>query len=75
VEGIVDSFHPMPYGGHDTERFTVDGVHFSYSDYIIDAGFNRTSSHGGPIRAGLRVRIHYSGDSSRARILKLEVAE
>ena len=71
VEGVVENFHPMPKSGHDTERFEVNGVHFSYSDYVMSPGFNNTASHGGPIRDGLRVRIcHNSGD-----ILRLEVAQ
>ncbi len=70
IEGKVENFHPMPQEGHDTERFEVDGRHFSYSDYVVSAGFNNTSSHGGPISEGLKVRIcHQSGI-----ILRLEVA-
>lgn len=65
----------MPYNGHDTERFRVGSVSFAYSDYIVESGFNRTSSHGGPIREGLAVRIHYSGQPSHATILRLEVRE
>src|SRR5205814_8525495 len=33
VKGPVQNFHPMPYSGHDTERFTVGNVHFAYTDY------------------------------------------
>ena len=28
IEGNVQNYHPMPEGGHDTERFTVNGVEF-----------------------------------------------
>jgi len=70
IEGTVANFHPMPYSGHEEERFSVSGVDFSYSDYILVPCFNNTASHGGPIREGLRVRIAYSGNC----ILKLEVA-
>jgi hypothetical protein len=70
VEGPVEKFHPMPASGHDTERFCVQNACFSYSDYAITFGFNNTSSHGGPIRAGLQVRVTYVGDT----IVKLEVA-
>jgi len=70
VEGAVSQFHPMPYSGHDSERFTVEGVSFKYSDYDqSQGGFNNTSSHGGPIREGKRVRIAYR----EGRILKLWV--
>lgn len=71
VEGIVENFDPMPYEGHKSETFTVNGVKFSYSDYRVTPGFNNTASHGGPIREGLSVRISYIGNT----ILKLEVAQ
>jgi hypothetical protein len=70
TEGRVEHFHPMSWTGHDTERFDVNGISFSYSDYIVTAGFNITASHGGPIREGLPVRICYSN----GEILRLEVA-
>jgi hypothetical protein len=71
AEGEVTEFHPMPYSGHQRETFSVNGVQFSYSDYVINPCFNNTASHGGPIRAGERVRIAYSGDC----IFKLEIKE
>jgi hypothetical protein len=73
VEGVVESFHPMPAAGHDTERFTVAGESFAYSDYEITGGFNNAASHGGPLRAGLPVRITFVQESSRNVIVKLEV--
>jgi hypothetical protein len=75
VEGPVQEFHPMPYRGHDTERFRVGNVRFRYSDFSVQSGFNRSSSHGGPIREGLMVRIHYIGQPSQATILRLETRE
>ena len=71
VEGIVTQFTPMPYSGHVMESFVVQGVRFEYSDYVITAGFNNTSSHGGRIREGLPVRIWYRGNE----ILRLDVAK
>ena len=73
VEGIVEGFHPMPVTGHDTERFTVAGESFAYSDYEITGGFNNAASHGGPIKSGLPVRITFVQDSMRNIIVKLEV--
>lgn len=72
VEGVVTDFSPMPVTGHAMERFCVSdsSACFEYSDYVVTSGFNNTSSHGGPIRAGLRVRVTYIGNS----ILKLEIA-
>jgi len=73
VEGLVENFHPMPPSGHDTERFTVQGENFAYSDYIVTGGFNNTSSHGGPMKNDLPVRITYfDGDVGRV-IVKVEV--
>ena len=71
IEGTVSQFIPMPYTGHAMESFVVHGVRFAYSDYVITAGFNNTSSHGGPIREGLPVRIWYRGNE----ILRLDVAK
>src|SRR5262249_10246926 len=70
VEGTVEQFHPMPYHGHSLESFTVNGVRFEYSDFDDSKpGFNHTKSHGGPIHAGMRVRIHYREGS----ILQIQV--
>lgn len=71
VEGVVSEFHPMPESGHEMEWFVVGGRRFEYSDFVIVAGFNNTSSHGGPIRKGIRVRVHHRGND----IAKLEVAQ
>ncbi len=70
VEGVVTHFTPMPVTGHGMERFCVQETCFAYADYVVTAGFNNTSSHGGPIREGLPVRVTYVG----AAIIKLEVA-
>jgi hypothetical protein len=69
IEGIVTDFKPMPWQGHAMESFVVQGVRFEYSDYVITAGFNNTSSHGGPIREGLPVKIWYLG----SEILRLDI--
>jgi hypothetical protein len=69
VEGKVTNFHPMPYGGHQDECFTVQTETFCYSDYVLTGGFNNAMSHGGPIREDLPVRISYIGNT----IIRLEV--
>jgi hypothetical protein len=74
VEGTVENFHPMHYAGHDTERFTVGGVSFEYSDYLSTPGFNVTSSHGGPVREGAQVMIHYIPWDDGNLIVRLAVA-
>ena len=69
VEGIVTDFHPMPPEGHQDECFSVQDQRFCYSDFDMAVGFHNAASHGGPIRAGLPVRIAYREN----QILKLEV--
>ena len=71
VEGIVENFDPMPYSGHKMESFTVKGVKFEYSDFVVSSGFNNTKSHGGPIDEGKYVRIRYYNGN----ILQLWVKE
>ncbi len=77
VAGPIEHFVPMPVTGHALESFDVNGVPFRYSDYVITAGFNHTTSHGGPIHEGLPVHIWYrdTGRGNDNEILKLEVAE
>jgi hypothetical protein len=70
TEGIVSDFHPMPYGGHEMEWFTVGDKRFEYSDFVVTAGFNNTASYGGPMRKGIMVRIHHRGND----IARLEIA-
>jgi len=61
VEGEINKFIPMPYGGHAYESFVIDAVSFSYSDYAITGCFNETKSHGGAIEGnGQRVKIEYN---------------
>lgn len=71
IEGEVSDFHPMPVGGHNKEWFSVGRHRFEYSDYILSPGFNNTASHGGPIKNGLKVKIH----SFKGIIAKLEISE
>jgi hypothetical protein len=73
VEGAVEHFVPMPYGGHAVESFSVSGTRFAYSDFLITGGFNNTASHGGPISGGAYVRICY--DPSSNVILRLEIRD
>jgi len=71
AEGIVTEFHPMPVGGHGLESFSVAGKHFHYSDWIITAGLHQSSTYGGPIHNGMRVRIYHLEND----IAKVETAE
>lgn len=69
VEGSVAQFIPMPYSGHRPESFVLNGHKFEYSDFDDELGFHNASSHGGPIRNGLCLRISYIGK----HIVKLEI--
>jgi hypothetical protein len=74
LTGIVQQYEVIRSGpGHrqnDGERFSLDNVHFSYSEYGTPTPcFHRVASAGGPIRNGLGVRIAYTDNC----ILSLEV--
>ena len=75
VEGPVQAFRATVVEGHQAESFTVAGVRFAYSDYAPTGAFNQTRSHGGPMRAGLRVRIRYVPLLGENAIVRLEVAD
>jgi hypothetical protein len=56
----------------------VDGVLFAYSDYFLTPAFNNTSSHGGPLKEGLQVRIYYTDSrefSGYKAILRIDVKQ
>ena len=62
IEGYVDNFDPMPYGGHKNESFTVNDIYFEYSNYGTICGykyFKNAKSHGAPIDQGKYVKIDY----------------
>lgn len=60
IEGYVENFHPMPYEGHDTEHFEINGVFFEYSDYTVTNGYHKAASHGGVVtRNGQHLKIKY----------------
>ena len=74
IEGIVKNFKPMPYNGHQNEKFTLNDIDFSYSDFDQSYyGFNNTKSHGGPIDKNKKVRLSYFTSNSKNIILKIEV--
>jgi hypothetical protein len=74
TEGVVENYHPMPASGHDSERFTVNGIEFEFSDFdVSDYGYNNAASLGGAIKEGLKVRIGYFDNGHKNVILKLEI--
>ena len=77
VEGRVENFNPGVYP-NVLESFTVNGVRFEYSEFARTPGFHHTSIYGGPMKAGLQVRIHYTnlaGQTVKPTILRLEIAK
>ncbi len=77
VVGQVENFEPMPHSGHQLEKFTVNDIAFAYSDFVITGAYNNTTSHGGPIKEGLQVRICYveRNQQDSNLIARLEVAK
>ena len=69
----------MPYEGHDTEHFEIDGIYFEYTDNEIMNGYNTTSSHGGVVtQNGQYLKIKYivsEYDSGESRNIILYIAE
>lgn len=77
VEGRVENFTPG-LNEKARESFTVNGVAFEYGHYESTQGFHRTTFWGGPMKAGLQVRIHYTdlfGETVHPTILRLEIAK
>jgi hypothetical protein len=72
AEGTVEVLHLQPAGGYDPgDRIRVDGREFQYSDFEAVLAYRQTVSHGGVLRNGAKVRLHYLHE----RILKVEVAD
>jgi len=59
VEGVVENFRPAPALGPARESFSVRGVSFSYNALDDTPCFHNAPLHGGPVRSGMAVRIHY----------------
>lgn len=56
----MESFHPMPETGHDTEHFEINGVYFEYSDFTVQQGYHNARSLGGVITGdGQHLRIGF----------------
>jgi hypothetical protein len=62
VEGVVENFRPAPALGPARESFSVRGVIFSYNVLDDTPCFHNVPLHGGPIRAGSDIRIHYNDE-------------
>ncbi len=75
VEGKVENYQPF-IDHTQPERFSVNGVQFSYWGYYISPRYRNTSSHS-PIKNGVYVRLSYLNefeDGGLRPILKVEIA-
>jgi hypothetical protein len=74
VQGVVVDFIPGDPDDHVRESWAIldeRGRHaYAYGPAAVAPGFDRTQPHGGPIRAGLRVRVA----DVDGHIARLEVA-
>jgi hypothetical protein len=71
VQGRVENFH----ADAKRESFNVGTARFEYSYFVATSAFNTPSTHGGPLRAGLVVRItHVDGKIVRLEILRTSPA-
>ncbi len=68
VQGTVEDFMPMYYDGRRKESFRISDHTFRYSDNRTSTCFNQPWAHGGPIRAGLSIKISFVGSC----ILRIE---
>ena len=60
VTGYVENFHPMPATGHDMESFEIDGISFSYSNFVLQTGYHCAASWGGVVtRNGQHLKVQY----------------
>ena len=80
VEGQPENYHPMPAEGHDEESFTIKGIRFAYSDYVLNgAGYHNAASLGGVIVPNKYYRLTYytlhDHDIDSNRILKIEIGQ
>lgn len=76
AEGEIENFIDRPESGHIFESFTVNGVFFEYSDYIVINGFHQTSRNNGPLKQnGQEVRISYMKKDNENVIMKIELKQ
>jgi hypothetical protein len=74
VEGAVSNYETMRKSDLNVERFEVQTVQFGYSNLGSFRCFHLPAANGGPVRAGLAVRVSYRETYSQRCIVKLEIA-
>jgi hypothetical protein len=75
AEGVVHVTHEQPFDGHSAgDKITVGGHEFEVNYFGASLGYNRTISHGGVLREGVVVRLHYdNGNYLNGVIMKVEI--
>lgn len=68
AEGIVETFVPMPPGGHATESFEINKIPFRYRSGSGSVFFNSEWNRG-YVHDGVQVRISYKDE----HILRVEI--
>lgn len=73
VTGEVKNFTTMTPEGKGQEAFDIDGVHFSYSDSIVQQGYHNSKPFGGVIQGeGQKLKIGYVEKNGENTIVYIE---
>ena len=60
----------MPFDGHGSEHFEINGVYFDYSNFELSNGYNRPACYGGAIQEnGQYLIIKYIVDATGNNII------
>jgi hypothetical protein len=71
VEGAIQNFNPAPALGPSLESFSVGGTTLSYNALDSTPCFHDAPFRKGPIRDGLKIRVHYyDGCIQRIEVLR-----
>lgn len=70
VSGPVEVLREGSAGGHDSgDLVRVDGVEFQINSFTVQPGYSKIIAHGGYLREGVNVRIHFVGKT----IVRVEI--
>ena len=73
VRQYVEQYHAMPFEGHDTEHFEINGVFFEYTNFELTNGYNVPACYGGVVKEnGQYLKIKYIDNLGYNVILYIE---
>ena len=72
AEGVVRDFEITHPGRGEKDIFFVNGIRFEVSGFV-SSGFEKTTAGGSVLKSGVPVRITYTNQNGKNRIVKLEV--